>query len=232
MNNIIIVENEDTLRDEVVTALMCEAYSVRGVASRGELYKSILDSPVEIVIIDADINGVRGADIVMELRGMNRTSGVGIIMFAAAGCKEDCVKGLKSGADACLVKPVDLVELSAQIQSLCRRLGAQAPASVATLWRYRLNERLLVTPSGVEIELTHLESRFIRHLAARPGEPFRRRDIIAKGLEMNPDEYDERRLEAMVSRLRRKIQQHCPVRQPVKVAYSLGYLFADPIELE
>jgi DNA-binding response OmpR family regulator len=99
-------------------------------------------------------------------------------------------------------------------------------------WRFSRNSWKLITPSGVDIVLTHLETLLLDILADSPGRPVRRKDIIATALQQDPLAYDERRLEAVVSRLRRKIAKFYTASQPIKVAHSVGYIFADPIERE
>lgn len=232
MKNVIVIEDEDDLREELVDALTMENYLARGVANRGQLYKALLEHPVDIAILDVNLAGENGNDIAVELRAMSKTRAIGIIMLTGADSRSDRAKGLRSGADAYLIKPVDLPELYAQIESLYRRLSVPTAANTGVSWKYKTNERLLITPSGIEIELTHLEACFIKYLAVRPGSPVTRKDIISGALGEHPHIYDERRLEAMVSRLRKKIQQRRLVGQPIKVAYSLGYVFAEPIELE
>lgn len=232
MKSVIVIEDEDDLREELVDALALENYSVRGVANKGQLYKALLEQPVDIAILDVNLAGEDGNDIAVELRTMSKTRAIGIIMMTGADTRADRTKGLRSGADAYLIKPVDLPELYAQIESLYRRLSGPVAPNTGAAWKYKAHERLLITPSGVAIELTHLEASFIKYLALRPGNPVTRRDIIAGALGAHPNVYDERRLEAMVSRLRKKIQRHRLLGQPIKVAYSLGYVFAEPIELE
>jgi DNA-binding response OmpR family regulator len=79
----------------------------------------------------------------------------------------------------------------------------------------------------VEIELSHLEASFLDIVIRNSGDPVSRRDIISKGFGKDFLAYDVRRLEAVVSRLRRKIHERCPLARPIKVVHSVGYIFAE-----
>lgn len=61
------------------------------------------------------------------------------------------------------------------------------------------------------------------------GKPVKRRDIIAMGFGLDPLSYDNRRLDSIVSRLRRKLHEAYPLSQPIKVVHSVGYIFTEPV---
>jgi two-component system OmpR family response regulator len=63
------------------------------------------------------------------------------------------------------------------------------------------------------------------------GNPVKRRDIIAIGFGLNPLSYDNRRLNSIVSRLRRKMHNAYPLSQPIKVVHSVGYIFTEAIRI-
>jgi DNA-binding response OmpR family regulator len=97
-------------------------------------------------------------------------------------------------------------------------------------WQFNHREWRLLCPSGAAIELSHLESEFLKILVEHAGNPVKRRDIISLAFKQDPLAYDNRRLEAIVSRLRRKINGLYPLSQPIKAVHSIGYVFTDTVK--
>lgn len=227
---IILVEDDEVFRDLVEANLTLQGHQVTGVRDGAALYRELIERPADIVVLDVDLPGDSGLLIASQLRAMQRTRLYGIIMLTSDSDMTTRLAGFDSGADVFLVKPTNPLEINAQILSLYRRLTQYAQPGEQTPWRFSRNSWKLIAPSGADIVLTHLETLLIDILADSPGRPVRRKDIIATALQQDPLAYDERRLEAVVSRLRRKIAKFYDASQPIKVAHSVGYIFADPIE--
>jgi DNA-binding response OmpR family regulator len=116
------------------------------------------------------------------------------------------------------------------VASLLRRLEGQgATDSFSCAWSYSARRQVLRTPGGKEIPLTHREARFIHILAEQAGSPVRRRDIISRAFEEDPLQYDGRRLDTFVSRLKKKIRSHYCIGEPIKAAHAVGYIFCESI---
>ena len=229
---IVLVEDDDIFRDLVASNLTRRGYQVAGVRDGAALYRELIEHPADIVVLDIDLPGDNGLLIAGQLRAMQRTRLYGIIMLTSDSNLQMRLDGLDCGADVFLTKPTTPLEINAHIQSLYRRLTLNMQSHDQRPWRFSRNSWKLISPSGADIVLTHLETLLVDILADSPGRPVRRRDIIATALQQDPLAYDERRLEAVVSRLRRKIAKSYTASQPIKVAHSVGYIFADPIERE
>ncbi len=224
---IVVVDADDAFRNAIVGGLLQQKYEVSGVHDNEALYRELIERPVDIVILDADSSSLA---IASQLRAMQRTCRLGIVMLASQRNMHMCVKGLECGADVFLAKHSGHQEILANIHSLHRRLIFSLPPRQRTPWRFSRSEWKLFAPSGAEILLTRLETLLIDILADGRGQPVRRKDIISTALDQNPLAYDERRLEAVVSRLRKKITKIYRASQPIKAAHSIGYMFAESIE--
>lgn len=229
---IVLVEDDDIFRDMVSNSLSRRGYQVAGVRDGAALYRELIEHPADIVVLDIDLPGDNGLLIAGQLRAMQRTRLYGIIMLTSDSNLQMRLDSLDCGADIFLTKPTTPLEINAHIQSLYRRLTLNLQSHDQRPWRFSRNSWKLTAPSGADIVLTHLETLLLDILADSPGRPVRRKDIIATALQQDPLAYDERRLEAVVSRLRRKIAKSYTASQPIKVAHSVGYIFADPIERE
>jgi DNA-binding response OmpR family regulator len=229
---IVLVEDDDIFRELIEVNLSKRGYQVAGVRDGAALYRELIERPADIIVLDVDLPGDNGLLIASHLRAMQRTRLYGIIMLTSDSNIQTRLDGLDSGADVFLTKPTTPLEINAHIQSLYRRLTLNLQSHDQRPWRFSRNSWKLIAPSGADIVLTHLETLLLDILADSPGRPVRRKDIIATALQQDPLAYDERRLEAVVSRLRRKIAKSYTASQPIKVAHSVGYIFADPIERE
>lgn len=226
---IVVVEDDADLRGELVFNLSDDGFNVAGVGDGASLYRELQQQPADMVILDIGLPGEDGFSIARRLRDDPSSHSIGIIMLTARGELDNRVRGLKNGADVYLVKPVDFLELRACIESLSRRLSVAKPVSPAGRWGYFPAQWELVSPYGAKIKLTLSEKKLIEILIREPGKAVKRREIIVSGFDESPAYYDERRLEAIVSRLRRKIEQAYPFSQPIQSAHGVGYAFTEPV---
>ncbi|MFS0755180.1 response regulator transcription factor [Noviherbaspirillum sp. 1P10PC] len=232
MIRIIVVEDNVLFRELLVANLTKAGHQATGVGNSAGLYRELLQASADIVVLDVELPDQNGFDVARELRAMRSTKRIGIIMVTAHDSPDERVDGISSGADIYLTKPVHPQELDAYVQRLHRRLHDGEEASSTRRWHYRRQAGQLLAPSGTALELTHTEAAFVDILACHVGKPVERRDIIGLALKKNPLEYDARRLEAMVSRLRKKIRAAYPLSQPIKVAHAVGYIFTEDITVQ
>lgn len=226
--SVVVADGDRAALDVIVTRLAEERLLVEGVSDSHALYLALLRRPSQILVIGATLPPEGGLAVVRQLRSIRSTSSIGIIVLAgAAGPLR--IEALRSGADACLAHPPDMDELKAYIRTLERRLWVEPLPESGHIWQFYQSEWKLVSPSGGGIELSHLEASFIHIIARHAGRPVRRRDIISQAFGQDPLHYDNRRLEAIVCRLRKKVHRCYPLSQPIKVVHAVGYVFSDAI---
>ena len=179
--------------------------------------------PCDVLVLDLGLPVEDGLVIARRLR--ERRPGLGIVMLTARGSLDDRLAGLEKGADAYLVKPVDMRELVATLYSVQRRLAATP--SVATVQHWTLDPRTLslTSPKGQAIKLSVNEVELLKQLGAADGAPVSRRELAQALGYPNPD-FDDRRLEVAFSRLRQKIEAIEPDSTVIRAARGQGYLFA------
>ncbi len=227
--NIVVAERDAAVRRQAASPLEREGWQVETVTDSRGLYLALLDKPVHILVIGPDLPSEGGVEVIRQLRGLRDSARMGVIILTKPGSAL-AIEALLAGADVCIARPPDPDELKAYIRTLERRISQTASDHVQQLWTYVHNEWKLISPSGANIVLSHLESSFVHMIARQAGRPVRRRDIIAQGFGQDPLHYDNRRLEALVSRLRKKVHRCYPLSQPIKVVHSIGYVFTDAIK--
>jgi two-component system phosphate regulon response regulator OmpR len=124
-----------------------------------------------------------------------------------------------------VVKPVVIQELLAIIRNLSRRLR---PASHRIAWQLSLVAATLSPPGHAAIPLTAWEVTVLREFAAAPNQQISR-DKLIEALGKSPDIYDQRALEAGISRLRKKLPPSPDGTPVLQALRSIGYRFNRPL---
>ena len=112
---ILVVEDENALREVIVRSLEKERYVVESASSFREASLKINDYDYDCIVLDIMLPGGSGLTLLKELRALRKKDS--IIIISAKDSIEDKVTGLDLGADDYLTKPFHLAELNARIKS-------------------------------------------------------------------------------------------------------------------
>lgn len=234
MVKVLVVEDDSDLRGTLVDCLRLAGLTVRDAGNSLEAYKVMAADPCDVVVLDIGLPGDDGFAIARVLRGR---PDIGIIMLTARSGIGDRLQGRDAGADAYLVKPVDCRELALAVRNLARRVSSSSshrPASsettMARTWQVDRGSWQLRSPTGVVCTLTAKEMTLMERLTASWGQPVARAELI-KVLGYRQDEISNRRLDAVVGRLRRKVEALSGDAFPMKTVHAIGYTFASPAEI-
>lgn len=217
---IALVEDNSSLRTELVFHLNCAGFVATGLADGAALDQHLACLPCSLVILDLGLPGEDGLSICRRLRASRPE--IGIVMLTARGMAGDRLAGLQDGADAYLVKPTPPEELLAVVRNLLRRLQASTRPPEPRSWCFNAATLRLTTPAGLALTLTHAESTLLQTLLRHAPGPASRRQLV-EALGGNYLDFDERRLEMAISRLRRKPAQAAPDEEPIRAARGVGY---------
>jgi len=223
---VIVVEDDDDLREEIGLGLNALGIRADGVPDAASLYRAMAGKRYDIAVLDIGLPGEDGLSIAARLRAAGK---IGIVMVTARGKLDDRLYALDRGADAYMVKPVELRELASVLRSVARRLlgapaGMQAAGGMdSASWSVESGGWVLRSPNGAAVVLSASERVVIERLLQARGEVVPREDLIA-ALTGEPQEYDPHRLDVLISRLRRKLSAGID-ESPVHVVRGVGYLF-------
>ena len=224
MIHIAIVEDNPDLLDEVCFVLRHEGFDVTACKHGAALDLALDQHTFDVIVLDIGLPGEDGFSIARRLRQSYPSTG--IVMMTARGSLDDRILGMEEGADAYLTKPVDLRELALVIQALARRLSlAEPPATTLILCvRYQTLQLL----DGTTVGLTRSETLLLSCFAQAPEQQATRQQLI-EALGQRYLDYDPRRLEAIVSRLRKKLVKAGFAEDAIRVMRQTGYYFSPPI---
>lgn len=250
MLKVAVVEDEPDLREEFCEFLRLSGMEAVGLSGGRELDAHLKSHATDAVLLDINLPDDDGFSIAARLReaggeqagGTPSANDLGVVMVTSRAALDDRVRGLRMGADAYLVKPVDLQELVATLKSVCRRL-TRAGTAVDTAAKTNRARRPVVGPpagwslgrlgweltgpDGRAIALTAAEHDFLVRLAATPGRPVPRADLLGRC--NDKDDGDLRRLDAVVRRLRRKVESDIGLPLPVRSVHGVGYAVTDTL---
>lgn len=216
---IVLLEDELFLREEIACYLTSCGHEVFQAGTIEAFWPQI--GLAHIAILDVMLPDGSGFDVLAQLRQNHED--LGIVMMTALGSVEQRLTGLDGGADHYMVKPVDLRELGAILQSLSRRLTHG--------WCLNHLNYLLITPEGLRFQLHRAEFEILRTICTSPGQSAERRAIV-EGMGYSWKSYDLRRLDTIISRLRQRWSLSCSEYElPLRTDRSVGYRFSDPIKI-
>ncbi|MBC7668005.1 MAG: phosphate regulon transcriptional regulator PhoB, partial [Gemmatimonadaceae bacterium] len=176
---VLVVEDEDALATLLHYNLDKEGYLV-GVACDGEEALTMASERApDLVILDWMLPKVSGIEVCRRLRGRSETRNVPIIMLTARGEESDRIRGLDTGADDYVVKPFSMIELTARVRAVLRRIRpglADDRITVGDIIIDRVAHR--VKRQGKEIHLGPTEFRLLDYLMQHPGRVFSREQLL------------------------------------------------------
>ena len=127
---ILIVEDEQDLRETIRTSLLKEKFVVETAADYFSALDKINDYDYDCILLDIMLPGGSGLDLLRELKHLRRTDSV--LIISAKDSLDDKVDGLELGADDYLTKPFSVDELLARLRVTQRRLNLQASGEVSS----------------------------------------------------------------------------------------------------
>jgi two-component system, OmpR family, response regulator len=161
---ILVVEDEDAIRDLVATALRFTGFPVSTVASGRAAIAEIRNEPFDLLILDVNLPDIDGFEITRKIRADGNQ--VAVIFLTARDDLSDLKTGFTAGGDDYLTKPFSLEELMLRIDAILRRTGNQQPESARlTAGDVSLDQDAYqVWRGNEEISLSPTEFRLLRYL--------------------------------------------------------------------
>ena len=206
MARVLVVDDEDDLRETIVERLEDAGFEVLQAASGEEaLEVAVQQAPLDLVVLDLMLPDKSGLEVCKTLRQSAKTAGIFVLMLTARGDEIDRVIGFEMGADDYVVKPFSLRELVLRVTAATRR-RAPVPAG-EELAHERLRVDLAahrVFVDDEEVSLTSLELKLLRTLMDRRGRVQSRERLLVDVWDMSPD-VATRTVDTHIKRLREKI---------------------------
>jgi two-component system OmpR family response regulator len=173
---VLVVEDDPAMAAMLTRGLRREGYAVDTVGTGVDAVWTIVETPYDVVVLDAMIPAPDGFEVCRQVRAKDRW--MPVLMLTARGDTADKVRGLDAGADDYLTKPFALDELLARVRALLRREPLERPTQV------RVGDLVLdpasrtVFRGTTPITLSAKEFALLHELMRRAGETLSRTYLI------------------------------------------------------
>ena len=229
MRKILVVEDEDAIREVVALNLRLAGYEVTEAAS-AEQALAVFSPPAgfDVAVLDIMLPGMNGFSLCETIR--RDSASIGIIMLSAKTLETDKIKGLSIGADDYMTKPFSVGELLARVEALVRRVGRQGASSAAPEPDGRMVSGVFVLDqksrvlykNGTPIDLTQVEFQIMELFFANPGVALVREKIL-EGVWGENYFGDVKIVDVNIRRLRMKIEDEPSAPKHILTVWGYGY---------
>jgi len=229
--SVLIVEDDEDIRELVSYHLLKEGYQVASVASGEEALALAEAQPPDLILLDIMLPGMDGMAVCQKLRASPKAAATAIMMLTAKGEEADIIRGLNLGANDYVTKPFSPKVLVARIRAALRR-GAVPAADPQQPDRGEVIEihnlvihsgRHEVRVAGEVVPLSSTEFRVLRFLAARPGWVFSRQQIL-DGVHGDNYAITDRAVDVQIVGLRKKLGS---AGRYIETVRGVGYRFKE-----
>jgi DNA-binding response OmpR family regulator len=223
--NVLIVEDETTLRETLAEALVEDGLRVTTAGDGPAALERFRADRPDLVLLDLMLPGLDGLEVCRTLRGDPRTAAVPIIMLTARAEESDRIVGLELGADDYITKPFSPNEVVARVRALLRRAHRASPSGLLRYGPLTVDvERHVVQVDSREIRLTAKEFLLLQYLLEHRGRVLSRDRLLTDvwGYQYTGG---TRTVDVHVRRLREKIPLLVTSLETVK---QFGYRLDEP----
>lgn len=203
MPKILIIEDETSIRDELIILLRNNGYVTEAITSFEDIISQISAADPDLILLDIGLPGQDGYSICIEIR---KSTDIPIIFVTSRNSSMNELKAFNLGGDDFISKPYDLSVLLARIQAILRRSSRDESENITAGGLTLLLSKGEMEAGGKKIDLSKNETKILACLMKRPGEIVSRTELI-EFLWDNQAYIDDNTLSVNMTRLRNKLAQ-------------------------
>ena len=221
MEKIIIIEDDEIIREELKNFLSKYGYEIVAATSFDNVVKFILNENANLVLLDINLPIFDGYYICREVR---KKSDIPIIIVTSRDSDMDELMSMNLGADDFVTKPYNTQILLARIAALLKRSGLNITTNnILTYKDFQLNlSNATITYNEKEIELTKNEVKILSYLINHKGEIVSR-ELLMEYLWSTEYFVDDSTLTVNITRLRKKLAE-IGIENVIETRRGLGYI--------
>ena len=219
--DILVVEDEDNIREVIGRYLEREGFNVREAADGYAALDAISEQEPDLIVMDLMLPGIDGLTLTRQVQ---QKSGTPIIILTARGDTSDRIRGLDWGADDYLPKPFSPRELVSRIHAVLRRVGEATVSEIAFGEVTMTHSSRQVEVSGQLVPLTAREFDLLWFMADHPSQVFSRENLLDNvwGSDFSGDPST---VTVHMRHLREKVEQDPSAPRHLVTVWGVGYRF-------
>lgn len=219
MQKIMIIEDDQTIRDELSLILGNEGYSVIPITDFTEITRQIKEYMPDLILLDLGLPGRDGLTLCADIW---KISSLPVIIVTSRDSSADEFRGLSLGSDDYITKPYDVPVLLARVKAVLRRSAGIQESDTIEANGLRLSlTKGTISMNGRTAELTRNELKILAHLMTHAGRIVSRADLIDVLWE-NQIYIDDNTLSVNITRLRTKLND-LGLTDCIRTRRGLGY---------
>ncbi len=219
--DILVVEDEDNIREVIGRYLEREGFNVREAADGYAALDAISEREPDLIVMDLMLPGIDGLTLTRQVQ---QQSGTPIIILTARGDTSDRIRGLDWGADDYLPKPFSPRELVSRIHAVLRRVGEVTVSEIAFGEVTMTHSSRQVEVSGQLVPLTARDFDLLWFMAGHPSQVFSRESLLDNV--WGPDfSGDPSTVTVHMRHLREKVEQDPSAPRHLVTVWGVGYRF-------
>jgi len=223
--NILVVEDEEAIREMLVMALEQTGLSVIAVSSAEQAQQALAENMVDLMLLDWMLPGISGIELARRLKNDSGYKELPIILLTARGEEEDKIRGLEIGADDYVTKPFSPKELIARIKAVMRRSGKLSDSGLLNVGDLTLDaEQHRLTIAGQTLEVSPTEFRLMQFFMTNPDKVYSRTHLLDQVWGRSVY-IEERTVDVHIRRLR-KILAEFGREELIQTVRGFGYRFS------
>jgi two-component system response regulator CpxR len=229
MSQILVIDNDAGLCELVTEFLEPDGYKIEAVYDGAAGVERALSGEHVLAVLDYALPAMNGLKVLRHIRARSRLP---IVMLSAHGDDVNRIIALQIGADDCLAKPFNPLELVARIKAVLRRTQIDSEwnqqRETVIVGDIEIDSRTrTVRQAGAVVKLTFVEYSLLEKLLSAPGRILERAAIVKEVLRRDLSPFD-RSLDTHLSNLRRKLGHRVNGAERIKTVRGVGYIYASP----
>jgi two-component system phosphate regulon response regulator PhoB len=225
VRQILIVEDEQPIRDMLAFALRRAGFGVREAEDSQQARVQLADKRPDLVLIDWMLPDMSGLELTRHIKRESATRDLPVIMLTARAAEGDKIAGLDGGADDYVTKPFSPRELLSRINAVLRRTGTAATDDTVDLGGLQLDRAAhRVSAAGSEVALGPTEYRMLDFFMQNPERVFSRTQLLDRVWGGNVY-VEERTIDVHIRRLRKALED-VNMSHLVQTVRGSGYRFS------
>jgi DNA-binding response OmpR family regulator len=225
MASILVIEDEQRIREVLATRLSERGHDVETVANALEGIERAVSGAFDVVVLDLGLPDLDGVEV---LRMVRAVSEVPVVVATARDDEQDIIDVLNKGADDYVVKPYSADHLEARIRAVLRRSGDSNDGEIIVVGGLRLDpdshEAIL---DGRHLDLTARAFDLLVYLASREGKLIGKRELLAE-VWRQPYGGADKTVDVHLSWLRKELGETAAAPRYLRTKRGVGVRLVDP----